>query len=281
MQSVDVESLIRAIIIAACTGFIVRYITDRLAKSKNGSNRLPWAAAVAVTVLVGVILYYAWPSLRTVPKLDKLAQAEAEELLLKKRLVPQPTPERAVDVEIGRVVPHSQSPAAGLPVHRGTVVSFGVSVSNEKSGSAAGIPLNTPTVSIFQPRSGEAIRCRAGGDGLYRCTVTGTSSDIRAGSFFPLLWLRPVNPPSDQAGWYLERSGNGISRVEADGSWTGVAQIGNSTYPPHEGDVVDVAVSLAAEGAYRELMGRGGVVVEPEPVGAWKDTASNLVVTLK
>jgi hypothetical protein len=171
MQSVDVESLIRAIVIAVCCGVIVKFIVDSLPRNKNGYSRLPWAAAIAITVLAGVILYYAWPSLPTVPKLDKLAQDEAKELLLKKGLVPQPVPQRTVDVEAGRVVPNSQSPVAGLKVHSGTVVTFGVSVSNDPSGSVAGVPAGAPAATIFHPRSGEALNCSAGGDGLYRCTV--------------------------------------------------------------------------------------------------------------
>ncbi|MEW6574278.1 MAG: hypothetical protein AB1374_11665 [Bacillota bacterium] len=36
----------------------------------------------------------------------------------------------------------------------------------------------------------------------------------------------------------------GIQAIEADGSWEGLAQIGNAQWPPHEGDLVDVAASL-------------------------------------
>jgi hypothetical protein len=52
-------------------------------------------------------------------------------------------------------------------------------------------------------------------------------------------------------------------------------------YPPHAGDVVDVAVSVAGEEEYRELMGRRGVVVEPAPVGASVDIASNVVIAVR
>ena len=97
-----------------------------------------------------------------------------------------------------------------------------------------------------------------------------------------LLWVKPVNPPSEQPGWYLERPpGNGIVRVDSKGSWWGVAQLGNGLYSPHEGDSVGLAVSVADDTTVDKLMAEPGVVVRDYPVGVNTDIASGVVITLK
>lgn len=276
-QNFDLEALIRACAIGLGVGLIGAYIGHLVDRSRKLI-----LAAIGLAMLVAVAVYYACPSLVTVPSLDNLAQATAEELLIRRGLAPDPKPRQAPGVEAGRVVPQSQSPVSGLAVHRNTVVSFGVSVSGVGPTPPPIVsPTGPPSASLFQPKSGEMLHCEAGGDGIYHCLAKGTSSGLTAGAFHPLLWLRPVNPPSDQFGWYLQRPGNGISRVEGDGSWVGVAQLGNAQFPPQEGNVADLAVSVVDDATFVQLMGRGGVVVEPQPAGVRVDTALKVVVTLK
>lgn len=136
-----------------------------------------------------------------------------------------------------------------------------------------------PSVSLFQPKAGEKVRCVRGDDGIYRFSVRGTSSGTNG--FRLLLWVRPVSPRSETPGWYLQRPpANGISSVEADGSWAGIAQIGNLQWPPHEGDILDLIVTIADSDSANQLMAEAGVVVRYQPVGVVSDTASNVVVTL-
>ena len=59
-----------------------------------------------------------------------------------------------------------------------------------------------------------------------------------------------------------------------------MAQIGNAQWPPHEGDVLDMAVTIADDDTVNQLMTEAGVVVRDQPVGVKSDTASNVVITL-
>jgi hypothetical protein len=282
MQGFDLEALIRACLIGLSVAIIGRYIIFVATRDKTQegeSQRMLTLAAVATFILVSLGLYYSWPTLPTVPVLDKLSQADAENLLFSHKLVPQPRPQISEEVPAGLVIPHSQDPSAGINVRPGTTVSFGVSVSQQINPHPDHSD-NVPTASLYQPKSGEGFRCTVGGDGICRCKITGTSSGVDNRHHL-LLWLKPVRPPSDQFGWYLERSGNGINRIEPDGTWVGVAQVGNAQYPPHERDVVDVAVSVVDDLVLRDLMGKGGVVVEPQPIGLHSDISSNVVITFR
>jgi len=287
MQTFDLEALIRACLIGLSVAIIGRYIVHLVTKGKTPekeSKRLLTMAAVATFILVAMGTYYGWPSLPTVPILDKLSQAEAEKLLINNKLVPQPRPQMSTEVTTGLVIPHSQEPAAGIRVNPGTFVSFGVSTqaagaNTQTAPKDGGVPEGL-SVRLFQPKSGEALRCAAGGDGIYHCAVRGVSSGVQIGGFHVLLWLKPVSPPSDRFGWYLQRSGNGVERINNDGSWTGILQIGNAQYPPHQNDTIDLAASVVDDGAFHELMARGGVIVESEPVGFRIDIASNITINL-
>jgi hypothetical protein len=166
-------------------------------------------------------------------------------------------------------------------VRPGTVVSFAISI-HEEGPTTTDNPLGKLSVSLYQPKSGEKVRCFRGGDGVYRFSVSGTSSDVTAGGFELLLWLRPVNPPSDTPGWYLQRSPvNGVAGIGPDGSWTGTAQLGNSQYPPHEGDIVDLTVTIADKSTVNRLTAEPGVLVRNEPVGVKSDSATGVSVALK
>ncbi|MGO8733495.1 MAG: hypothetical protein ACLQVM_11970 [Terriglobia bacterium] len=279
----DSEALIRAFSLSLAAGFVVAAVGYFVMRP-----RVYWAQKKPALIfgVVGVMLfltlgaYYTWPSLVEVPALDNHAQAEAEDLLAKRHLIPEIRPQQAAGVEAGRVVPYSQNPAHGLRVHTGSVVSFGVSVSQGGPSLPATPVAAAPMLSLFEPKSGETLRFAPGGEGLYRCSVRGTSSGLASG-FQLLLWLKPVRPPSETFGWYLQRSGNGISSVESDGTWAGVVQLGNAQYPPHEGDIIDLAVSVADDATASKLMGEQGVVTRDHPIGVRSAIASNIVVTMK
>jgi len=281
----DVEALVRACVLSMGCGLVVGTIGYFFMRPRVDWRQ--WKPVLAMGVIgmilvVAVFTYYAWPSTVTVPALDRLARAEAEELLLRTKLVPDARPQVAAGVEEGRVIPQSQRPNAGLRVRPGTMVTFGVSVSSSESGQQLGSPAGVPTAVLFDPKSGEAMYCARGGDALYRCAVRGTSTGLSVPGFGLLLWVKPVNPPSDEPGWYLERPpGNGIGGVDGKGSWSGVVQIGNRQYPPHEGDVVDLAVSVVDDVTSNRLMAEPGVVVRDRPAGIYVDIASGVVITLK
>jgi hypothetical protein len=74
---------------------------------------------------------------------------------------------------------------------------------------------------------------------------------------------------------------NGIPGIRPDGSWTGVAQIGNAQYPPHEGDTVDFAVTIAEKREIDKLFAELGVVVLNQPMGGKSATVSSVTLTPK
>jgi hypothetical protein len=214
-----------------------------------------------------------------VPEVGKLSRAEAENKLAEHRLVPEAIPRYATGVSANLVIPHSQDPAPGISVKPGTLVSFGVSMQSDDP------QVTTPskaTVSVsLQQKAGDQISCSRDAVNIYRCSINGTSSGLSTGGYGLLLWARPVRPPSDSPGWYLQRPpANGIDRVAADGSWIGVAQLGNAQWPPHEGDIVDLAVSIADADTMNKLMAEFGAVMRNQPVGVRTQTALGLVVTL-
>lgn len=281
----DLEALVRALILSLGCGFIVAAVGFFVMRPRGDwiQRRPVLMMGVGGGVLVlTLVTYYLWPTLVVVPLLDHLGQAEAEQLLTKRKLVANATPQFAAGTEPGRVIPKSQQPMQGLPVKPGTVVSFSVSVSVGGPPNPPQLPPGSPSASLFEPKSGETLHCVTGGDAIFRCSIRGASSGSETSSFRLLLWIKPVNPPSDQPGWYLQRPpGNGISSIDKKGSWFGVAQLGNALYPPREGDTVDVAVSVADAATVQELMAERGVVVRDHPLGVNSDIASGVIVSLK
>ena len=277
--SLDVQAFILAIASGLITAAIIYFVTKERVDWKRWRATLVMGI-IAVALVVGLITYRACSRLVEVPPLDGLAQAQAEDLLRDKQLVPLVRPQPSDPANAGRVIPHSQSPSAGLSVRAGTVVSFAVGEGGETTTPPVNPPPPTMSVSLFKPKSGETISVTRGPDGIYRLSAQGTLSglDDRHGL---LLWLRPVNPPADRIGWYLQKPpNNGVTSVDA-GTWTGIAQVGNAQYPPHEGNTIDVAISIAEKSDIDKLMAEEGVVVRNEPVGVKTAKSSAVVVTLK
>ncbi|HEX6370814.1 MAG TPA: PASTA domain-containing protein [Longimicrobium sp.] len=286
MQACDFDFLSSAqpILIPVGCGLLLGALWFVMKESEARRRRLGWLLGLlGLGVLAAVVINWTVPRLATVPALGGLSREQAEERLVGKSLVPNARPQHADGVEAGRVITGSQSPAPGLPVECGTTVSFAVAVGGTAPAAEAGAPGQPPpaqTVELFEPRTGQRATITRRPDGVGSLTASGVwrGSDRRIRL---LLWIRPVKPLSDLPGWYLQRPpGNGISEGP-DGTWSGVAQIGSAQYPPHEGDVVDVAVSVADSATVARLMAEGGVVVRPEPVGVATARVTGVVLAFQ
>jgi hypothetical protein len=166
-------------------------------------------------------------------------------------------------------------------VRKGTTVAFAVNVSESGADTRrAERPLDV-SLRIFQPQANQSLLCIPGTDGTYRITTSGTSIGI-TNDYRLLVWVRPVRPPAELLGWYLQRPpNNGIPSVEGDGAWRGTAQIGNAQWPPHDGDIVDIAVSIIDRDTADRLIALPGVVVRAEPVGLKQETVRGLNLRLR
>ena len=277
---VDVGAFVRSILSAVGIGVLLTALAFFLLQRRDQWVRWRAAAGLGVSglcLLIALLVYYVWPSLVSVPSLDRLSEAECQALLLRQHLVPNGHQQYTSGVETGRVIPHSQSPAAGLTVRRSTTVTFAVAINQ----STIGIP-SALDVTLSRPRAREAVHCAKAADGVYKFEVQGTSLGASTGGARVLLWVRLVNPPSDTGEWYLERPPiNGVQQTQPDGSWSGTAQIGNTQWPPSEGNTMDVAVSIADDATVAALLAEPGVVMRSTPVGVKSDVARGVVVTLK
>jgi hypothetical protein len=137
-----------------------------------------------------------------------------------------------------------------------------------------------PAVALTAPVTRTHITCARDSQGLYRCPIKGTSQGVKGTHSRLLLWLKPVKPAAD--GWYLQRGSiNGIADgIEDDGGWRGTVQLGNTEYPPHEGDIVEVAVTIAPEDKAAQLFSEPGVVVRGDPGGTSSARATEVSVQL-
>jgi hypothetical protein len=264
--SIDLEALVRAMSISAGVSLLAGSIGYFIMRTRAEWSRwkpVLMMGAIGIALLSATVIYYAWPSLIEVPKLEGKSRDQAEELLKSLGLVPDSRLQYASGVEPGRVIPNSQEPVAGLRVKSGSYVHFAVSVKEEQL-STIGTSPDTLSLSLAEPRPGQKAQCVRGGDSLYRLSAQGTSVGLSSGKYGLLLWVRPINPPSDTPGWFLQRPpGNGISKVEPNGSWVGTAQIGNAQWPPQEGNTINLAVTIADWDTIKNLMGEQGVVIRP------------------
>lgn len=187
-----------------------------------------------------------------VPELSGLSRAEAENKLAEIGLVPAAKTQHDQTTEPGRVIRASQEPQAGLIVQRTDVISFKVAIHQ--------VSLNLNDNGL--------VHCSRSDDGAYRFSVGGKVSELSPEKTL-LLWVRPRKGPHV---WYLQGPPkNGIINISSDGTWQGVGQIGNIDYPPSQGDMLDVAVTLVEGGAAKALLGQLptlGVITETSLPGA-------------
>lgn len=115
-------------------------------------------------------------------------------------------------------------------------------------------------MSIFSPKDGGEVAPKRGADNVFRFEVQGTTEGVDAARSTLLLWIQPIDPPSERPGWYLQRlPDEGVTSVSGH-TWRGVCRIGSEQWPPHSGDVVDiVATAVASEEAQRLLARQGPV----------------------
>jgi hypothetical protein len=73
---------------------------------------------------------------------------------------------------------------------------------------------------------------------------------------------------------------NGGVLNQSGHSWSGRVQIGSRDYPPSNGDIIDVAVSVVTKAEADALMREAGVVMRPEPVGNVSAKAENVRVVI-
>jgi PASTA domain. len=287
MSRYDLITFARALLVSLGAGLLggaIGYFVMRDRADWHRKRPVLLMALGGCVLLSTVALSALWHYLVTVPVLDGLSRARAEETLVGMGLVPEARPQHAAGVEVGRVVPKSQTPNAGQEVRPETVVLFAVATGpSEAPSSTRGTDAaQLPTVSLFEPTARATFRAARRPDGVGTITARGTSTGMHGSTFQLLLWLRPVNPPSDVSGWYLQRPpGNGVAGVDPDGAWQGVAQVGNSQWPPQEGAVIDLAVSVADRETATRLMAESGVVVRPDPVGVATTRATAVVLTFK
>lgn len=220
-------------------------------------KRVPKPVALLMAVGIGMIAFVMWPraALVEVPDLSDLSRDEAELMLSSMKLVGVPQPQEAPNTRPEHVIPTSQNPLAGTKVRRGTLVRYSISTQTSvvprRTGGTGG-SIAAGAVSIFSPREGGDVVPRRGADNVFRFDVEGTIEGVDPEKSSLLLWVQPIEPPSDQPGWYLQRlPANGIRSILGD-TWRGVCQIGNQQYPPHAGDVVEIAATVVpAEEAMR------------------------------
>ncbi len=131
-------------------------------------------------------------------------------------------------------------------------------------------------VSLSQPRKEGELVCAPNAGAIFRCLVAGAATGVLQTQML-LLWVRPVKPRSESAGWYLQRGPNGVFN-QSGNSWDGKIQIGNREYPPHDGDVIDVAISIADAVVADKLMRAAGVEIDLKPVGVVVAKSENVRV---
>lgn len=140
--------------------------------------------------------------------------------------------------------------------------------------------LATARASIANAKSGASVPCAKSGAGLYKCEFRGTSQGVDPKKSRLLLWLKPTKP-AGEGGFYLQRNPNGVSDTSPSGNWTGLAQLGNESYPPHNGDTFEIALSLVTADEAERLANQTGVVMKLQPDGQLMAIAQDLRVTLK
>jgi hypothetical protein len=222
-------------------------------------HRIPRPVAVLLAVGTAMLAFVLWPraALVEVPDLSDLSRDEAELALSSLALIGAPQPQEAPSTRPDHVIPTSQNPLPGTRVRPHTTVRYSVntttSTASPQASSAPG-----GSVSIFSPNSGGEVVPQRGADNVFRFNVEGTINGVDLTKSTLLLWVQPIQPPSDQPGWYLQRlPSNGIRSISGN-QWRGVAQIGNQQYPPQNGDIVEVVASIVPAEEATRLNARQG-----------------------
>lgn len=236
-------------------------------------KRVPKPVAILMAFGIGILAFVLWPraALVEVPDLSNLSRDKAELRLSSMKLVGVPQPQETPNTRPEHVIPTSQNPLPGTRVQPGSLVRYSIStatsiVSGSRPKAYRSID-ESGELSIFSPRDGGDVAPRRGADNIFRFDVEGTIKDVDLSRSSLLLWIQPIEPPSDQPGWYLQRlPANGVRSISGT-TWRGVCQLGNQQYPPHDGDVVEVAASVVTAEESKRLDARQGPITAVVPPG--------------
>lgn len=218
---------------------------------------------MSAIILAIISMFKGFDIHHAVPNLDYLPLEEAEDRLADQCLDFVVVPVVRSDIEVGRVVPNSQSLSPGQLVRSNTKVSLSVS--------------DEGTSALAYPRSNSQVDCIRRSEGFCTITVEGMASAlVSRDQLRLLLWAK-----SRESGWYLQDSGPTQTILDRpDQTWTRQAQIGNSRYPPSDGELVDLALTVIPSGSKGDARGKywGKPFREPEgwPVG----TAEHISIRL-
>lgn len=164
-----------------------------------------------------------------------------------------------------------QSPNGGTIVEPGTVVEI------EVSNGPLARPSNQLKISILSYKSGQGVELLNTASGMRKLKIAGTVENLPEDSVV-LLWARRKgrNSLSDTPRWFLQPLD--APRIDSEGAWEALVQIGSIDWPPKAGDKIDVAISVVSIKVANELMNEIRPVTKKVPTGRHKKFVSNLVV---
>jgi hypothetical protein len=109
---------------------------------------------------------------------------------------------------------------------------------------------SSPSVRIINPSSNGNITVNLSGS-TYHFPVTGTATGVTK-DMTVFLWVKPVNPPGDADVWYLQH--DPINHMNnQNGSLRGTGGIGNPQYPPHNGDTMNILITVVRNDYAHEI----------------------------
>lgn len=242
-------------------------------------------------ILFIVATSYTNSTLIKTPDLDGLSQDAASKTLEDLNLIPSPSQKNSCDIVNKYVIPKSQDPIPGTMVFKDTRVYFDISNGICPSSTPTQTSLTpTPTLSplctgpasvqLSNITNGDRLEPIPDANGIHTIKIMGKSSNIYCSGFELLLWMKPISPPSERPGWYLQKSPNGIAHLNEDGSWEGTIQVGNSMYPPNNGDMVSILVNAIRKEEAISLLAENKVIVIPLPDKKIYDEKDNLVIKI-
>lgn len=266
---------VRAIVVGVIIGLIVMIVGIIVGRIRNWTWKLITVSAVtaiAIGIAIAFTIHTVAPPLVRVPDVSKMSKDEAEQKLVEAEFKVKSAPQWNSEIDEYMVIPGSQDPVPGTKVKRGITVTF--------IWSRGPRPEKKPEVTISDPTNGGTFQLVRYPDGTYHFTVSGISSGIADNpNLTLLLWVLPVNPPSDTPGWYLQRPPT--NSIGSDGNWQETGQLGNVQWPPHDGDTFNIAVTVVDTQEADELLNEPGAVVRVDfPTYKAKEEINDIKVEL-
>lgn len=258
--------LISSILIGAAGSLVATAVSLilgwRLGIAK-ASNKIVILTAVVAAGLAIASIFIGFDIHHVVPNLDYLSLAEAEDRLSDEGLDSVVFPVDKPGIQLGRVVANSQSLPPGQLVRSGTRMSFGLS--------------DEGTSSVDHPGTNGQVDCTRRSEGFCTITIEGRASAlVSAGQLRLLLWAK-----SPESGWYLQDlTSTQTSLIRPDRTWVRQAQVGNSRYPPSDGELVDLALTVISSSAERRFTENNPLGPFQEPEGWPISTVERVSISL-